>query len=159
MATEQFPLIIERGCGIDVHKETAVVSIKGIDIETETKTFKTFTEDLRELVGWLQNHGVSHVAMESTGVYWKPVYYILEEFFEIILVNARHVKNVPGQKTDKKDSEWIAKLLISGLLKGSFVPSEDIRSLRGLHRHRRKLIAQRTAEKKQIAKYFRRCQY
>ena len=88
--------------------------------------------------------------MESTGVYWKPVYYILEDFFKILLVNARHIKNVPGHKTDKKDSEWIAKLLISGLLKGSFVPTQNIRELRVLHRHRRKLIGQRTAEKNRL---------
>ena len=157
MTAEQFPLIVERGCGIDVHKETAVATIKGIDITTETKTFKTFTDDLYKLGGWLQNNGVTHIAMESTGVYWKPVYYILEQFFEIILVNARHIKNVPGQKTDKKDSEWIAKLLLSGLLKGSFVPPESIRALRMLHRHRRKLVSQRTAREEQITKYFRRC--
>lgn len=150
MAAEQFPYILERCCGIDVHRDTAVATIKGKDIPTQTKTFGTFTEDLYALTGWLQNHGVTHVAMESTGVYWKPVYYILEEFFEILLVNARHIKNVPGQKTDKKDSEWIAKLLLSGLLKGSFVPPEKIRELRVLHRHRRKLIGQRTAEKNRL---------
>jgi len=102
------------------------------------------------LAGWLQEHGICHIAMESTGVYWKPVYHILEEFFEIMLVNARHIKNVPGQKTDKKDSEWIAKLLLSGLLKGSFIPDESIRELRFLHRHRRKLIGMRTAEKNRL---------
>lgn len=88
--------------------------------------------------------------MESTGVYWKPVHYILEDFFKIILVNARHIKNVPGHKTDKKDSEWIAKLLMGGLLKGSFVPPQHIRELRVLHRHRRKLIGQRTAGKNRL---------
>lgn len=150
MAAEQFPLVLERGCGIDVHRDTAVATIKGKDILTQTKTFGTFTSDLYELAGWLQNHGITHLAMESTGVYWKPVYYILEEFFDIMLVNARHIKNVPGQKTDKKDSEWIAKLLLSGLLKGSFVPPEKIRELRVLHRHRRKLIGQRTAEKNRL---------
>lgn len=150
MTVEQFPLVLERGCGIDVHRDTAVATIKGKDILTQTKTFGTFTSDLYKLAGWLQNHGITHLAMESTGVYWKPVYYILEEFFEIMLVNARHIKNVPGQKTDKKDSEWIAKLLLSGLLKGSFVPPEKIRELRVLHRHRRKLIGQRTAEKNRL---------
>ena len=150
MTVEQFPLVLERGCGIDVHRDTAVATIKGKDILTQTKTFGTFTSDLYELAGWLQNHGITHLAMESTGVYWKPVYYILEEFFEIMLVNARHIKNVPGQKTDKKDSEWIAKLLLSGLLKSSFVPPEKIRELRVLHRHRRKLIGQRTAEKNRL---------
>ena len=147
---EEFPRIIERGCGLDVHKDTVVASIKGKDIVERTETFGTFTEELEKLIGFLQNEGVSHIAMESTGVYWKPVYYVLEEYFEILLVNARHVKNVPGQKTDKKDSEWIAKLLLSGLLKGSFVPRQDIRELRFLHRHRRKLTHQRTAEKNRL---------
>lgn len=88
--------------------------------------------------------------MESTGVYWRPVYAVLEDYFHILLVNARHIKNVPGQKTDKKDSEWICKLLLSGLLKGSFIPQEHIRELRELYRHRRKLIGMRTAEKNRL---------
>ena len=150
MAVSELPIILNRGCSLDVHKDNVVASIKGKDIKSETKTFLTFTEDLYELVAWLQNHGISEVAMESTGVYWKPVYHILEEFFNIILVNARHIKNVPGQKTDKKDSEWIAKLLLSGLLKGSFIPPQDIRELRALNRHRRKLIHKRTAEKNRL---------
>ncbi len=150
MAVDQFPIIVERGCGMDVHKDTVVATIRGADIEVTTATFKTFSDDLTEMICWLQNHGVTHVAMESTGVYWKPVYYMLEEFFEVLLVNARHIKNVPGQKTDKKDSEWIAKLLLSGLLKGSFVPGQEIRELRALHRHRRKLIGQRTAQKNRL---------
>lgn len=147
---EEFPRIIERGCGLDVHQGTVVASIKGKDIIERTATFSSFTEDLEQLVCFLQNEGITHIAMESTGVYWKPVYYILEEYFEIMLCNARHIKNVPGHKTDKKDSEWIAKLLLSGLLKGSFIPREDIRQLRDLHRHRRKLISQRTAEKNRL---------
>jgi transposase len=150
MAAGQFPLILDRGCGIDVHRDSVVVTIKGKDITTQTKTFGTFTANLYELTGWLQNYGITHLAMESTGVYWKPVYYILEEFFNIILVNARHIKNVPGQKTDKKDSEWIVKLLLSGLLKSSFVPPQKIRELRVLHRHRRKIIGHRTAEKNRL---------
>ncbi len=150
MTVVTFPVYIEGGCGLDVHQQTVVASIAGKDIESETKTFGTFTEDLYALTSWLQNQGVTHIAMESTGVYWKPVYYVLEDFFKIILVNARHLKNVPGQKTDKKDSEWIAKLLMSGLLKGSFVPPQSIRELRVLHRHRRKLISERTAEKNRL---------
>lgn len=150
MAAVSFPVYVERGCGLDVHQQTVVASIKGKDLEEQTKTFGTFTEELYQLVGWLQNNGITHLAMESTGVYWKPVYYILEDFFEIMLVNARHIKNVPGHKTDKKDSEWIAKLLMGGLLKGSFVPGRQIRELRTLHRHRRKLIGQRTAEKNRL---------
>ena len=150
MTVEQFPLVIQRGCGMDVHRDTVVASVKGSDIEMETKTFGTFTTDLYDLVGWLQSKGVSHIVMESTGVYWKPVYYILEEFFEVLLVNARHVKNVPGHKTDKADSRWLTKLLLSGLLKGSFVPAENIRELRVLNRHRKKLIGQRTSEKNRL---------
>lgn len=150
MSVVEFPQIIERGCGLDVHKDTAVASIKGKDIVERTETFLTFTEDLERLVCFLQNEGVTHIAMESTGVYWKPVYYILEEYFTILLVNARHVKNVPGHKTDKKDSEWIAKLLLSGLLKGSFVPKQEIRELRVLNRHRRKLVGQRSSEKNRL---------
>lgn len=150
MTAELFPFYIERGCGIDIHRDTAVATIKGKNLETETKTFLTFTEDIYQLAGWLQENQVTHVAMESTGVYWKPVYYILEEFFEMLLVNARYIKNVPGQKTDKKDSEWIAKLLLGGLLKKSFIPEQSIRELRVLHRHRRKLVSSRTAEKNRL---------
>jgi transposase len=150
MTTVEFPQLIERGCGLDVHKETVVATIRGTDIETETKTYGTFTSDLEELTCWLQNNGVTHIAMESTGVYWKPVYYVLEDYFEILLVNARHIKNVPGHKTDKKDSEWIAKLLLSGLLKKSFVPDQQTRELRTLYRHRKKLIRQRTTEKNRL---------
>ncbi len=150
MAVNGLPFILECGCGLDVHKDTVVATIKGSDFETQTKTFLTFTDDLYSLVEWLQEHHITDVAMESTGVYWRPVYAILEDYFRVIVVNARHIKNVPGQKTDKKDSEWIAKLLLSGLLKGSFIPPQHIRELRELFRHRRKLIAMRTSEKNRL---------
>lgn len=150
MDAVEFPQIIERGCGLDVHQGSVVATVRGRDIETNTQTFGTFTSELEQLVGWMQNYGVTHIAMESTGVYWKPVYYVLEPFVEILLVNARHIKNVPGHKTDKKDSEWIAKLLLSGLLKGSFIPTQSIRELRVLQRHKKKLIHQRTAEKNRL---------
>ena len=150
MSVVEFPQIIERGCGLDVHRDTVVATIQGKDIEKETKTFNCFTSDLELLTCWLQNNGIIHVAMESTGVYWKPVYYVLEPFFDLLLVNARHIKNVPGHKTDKKDSEWIAKLLLSGLLKKSFVPDQDTRELRTLYRHRKKLINQRSTEKNRL---------
>jgi len=150
MAVSGLPFILDRGCGLDVHKDTVVATIKGSDFDTETKTFLTFTDDLYDLVQWLQSHSITQVAMESTGVYWRPVYAVLEDYFHILLVNARHIKNVPGQKTDKKDSEWISKLLLSGLLKGSFIPAQHIRELRELYRHRRKLIAMRTAEKNRL---------
>ena len=101
---------------------------------------------------WCKEEGVTHIAMESTGVYWKPVFNVLEEDFHIILVNARHVKNVPGHKTDKKDSRWLSKLLLSGLLKGSFIPPCEIRELRDLVCYRKKLVAQTASEKSRIIK-------
>ena len=148
----EFEQVIERGCGIDVHKKVIVATIRGTDIKTQTRSFNGFTESIEKLRDWLKQNRISHVAMESTGVYWKPVYNILEEDFEIILVNARHVKNVPGKKTDKKDSAWIAKLLLSGLLKGSFVPPHPTRELRNLTRYKRKVIEQITSEKNRVHK-------
>ncbi len=150
MATVEFPQIIERGADLDVHKDTVVATIRGTGIIEETRTFGTFTCYLECLIRWLKAFGVTHVAMESTGVYWKPVYYVLEDHLDIILVNARHIKNVPGHKTDKKDSEWIAQLLLSGLLKRSFVPTAQTRQLRILYRHRKKLINQRSREKNRL---------
>lgn len=106
----EFEQVIERGCGIDVYKSLLVATIQGVGIKEETREYGAFTEDIEELRDWLKEKGITHIAMESTGVYWKLVFNILEEDFEIILVNARHIKNVPGHKTDKKDSRWIAKL-------------------------------------------------
>ena len=124
-----FEQVIERGCGIDVHKKVLVATIKGSGIKEETRSFDSFTSSIELMRDWLFENKITHIAMESTGVYWKPVFNVLEEYFEIILVNARHIKNVPGHKTDKKDSRWISKLLISGLLKGSFIPPRPIREL------------------------------
>ena len=138
----EFDQIIERGCGIDVHKKIIVATVRGVGIKEETKSFNSFTESIENMSDWLKDLKITHVAMESTGVYWKPIFNILEEDFEILLVNARHVKNVPGKKTDKKDSKWIAKLLLSGLLKGSFIPTKEIRELRDLTRYKRKIIEQ-----------------
>lgn len=148
----EFEQIIDRGCGLDVHKAVLVATIRGTGIKEETRSFNAFTESIEQLRDWLQQNGITHVAMESTGVYWKPVFNILEEDFEILLVNARHIKNVPGQKTDKKDSRWIAKLLLSGLLKGSFIPPKHIRELRDLTRYKRKVIEQISSEKSRIHK-------
>ena len=122
MSTVEFPQVIERGCGLDVHRDTVVASIQGIDLVEETQTFFTFTSDLERLICWLQNHGITHVAMESTGVYWKPVFNILESEFEVLLVNARHIKYVPGRKSDISDAQWIGELLQHGLLKASYIP-------------------------------------
>src|SRR6478735_2701109 len=114
-----FEQVVMRGCGLDVHEKTVVATIDGAGLVRETRTFDTYTSSLTDLGEWLQLHEITHVAMESTGVYWKPVFNILDEDFKVILVNARHLKNVPGRKTDKKDSQWICKLLLAGLLKAS----------------------------------------
>jgi transposase len=148
----QFEQVVERGCGMDVHKETIVVTIQGKGIKTVTKSFSSFTSSLIKLKEWLKKHGITHIAMESTGVYWKPVFNVLGDDFQILLVNARHVKNVPGHKTDKKDSRWLAKLLLSGLLKGSFIPNRVIRELRDLTRYKTKLTNQISAEKNRFQK-------
>ena len=148
----EFEQIIERGCGIDIHKKVLVVTIRGAGIKEETRTYNGFTDSIEEMRDWLKENGITHIAMESTGVYWKPVYNIMEADFEVILVNARHIKNVPGRKTDKKDSKWIAKLLLSGLLKGSFIPPRSIRELRDLTRYKRKVIEQVSSEKNRIQK-------
>lgn len=148
----KFEQVVERGCGMDVHKETVVVTIQGKGIKTQTKSYSTFTSSLIKLKEWLKKHGITHIAMESTGVYWKPVFNVLGDDFEILLVNARHVKNVPGNKTDKRDSRWLAKLLLSGLLRGSFIPSQEIRELRDLTRYRTKLTNQISSEKNRFQK-------
>ena len=148
----EFEQVIEKGCGIDIHKSVLVVTVQGKGIKTETRSFDAFTESIIELRDWLKILGITHVAMESTGVYWKPVYNILEEDFEIILVNARHLKNIPGNKTDKKDSRRIAKFLLAGLLKGSFIPKISVRELRDLTRYKRRIIEQAASEKNRVHK-------
>jgi transposase len=124
----------------------------GTGIKKEIRTYTSMTNDLLRLRKWLQRSGITHVVMESTGVYWKPVFNILEDHFEVILVNARHVKNVLGRKTDVQDSEWLCRLLRSGLVSGSFIPPRDIRELRDLTRHKRKLIQAMVAEKQRVEK-------
>ena len=148
----EFDQIVLRGCGLDVHEKTVVATIDGQGLRRETRTFDTFTSSLNELRSWLKQYGITHVAMESTGIYWKPVFNILEDSFEVILVNARHLKNVPGRKTDRIDSQWICKLLLGGLLKASYVPEEKIRQLRDLSRYTGKLIQQLAAEKNRVQK-------
>lgn len=147
--------VVSRGCGLDVHKEVIVATISGQGIKTATRTFKTTTRSLTELKDWLLSEEITSVAMESTGVYWKPVYNILEHAdFELLVVNARHIKYVPGHKTDVKDSAWICKLLLHGLLKRSFIPSLAQRELRDLCRYRRKLIEQISSEKNRMIRIF-----
>lgn len=148
----EFEQIVLRGCGLDVHEKTVVATIDGEGLDRETITFDTFTSSLNDLCDWLRQNEVTHVAMESTGVYWKPVFNILEEHFKVILVNARHLKSVPGRKTDKKDSQWICKLLLAGLLKASFIPEERIRQLRDVNRYCKKMTQQVASEKNRIQK-------
>jgi len=142
--------VYERCCGLDLHKRTGVACrlVPGPDgqPQKEIRTFGTMTADLLELGDWLQAAGVTHVAMESTGVLWKPLYNLLEDQFTLLLVNAQHIKAVPGRKTDVKDSEWIADLLRHGLLRPSFVPARPQRELRELTRYRTHLVQERTAE-------------
>src|SRR6185437_830333 len=127
-------------CGLDVHKKSVTACVVwATGRRHQTREFETFTKDLLALSDWLRSCGVTHVAMESTGVYWKPVWNLLEGQFEVLLVNAQHIKAVPGRKTDQKDSEWIADLLQHGLLRPSFVPPTPIRELRDLTRYRASL--------------------
>jgi transposase len=149
-------VIYERCCGLDVHKRSVVacliVSGRCGKPRKEIRTFGTMTEDLLELLDWLAAMGCTHVAMESTGVYWKPIYNLLEGAFTPLLVNARHIKAVPGRKTDVKDCEWIAELLRHGLLRGSFVPERSQRELRELTRYRTVLVQERAAEVNRLQK-------
>lgn len=140
--------VIHTHCaGLDVHKKSVVASIivpkESSGLYRETRTFETMTSGLLALSDWLMEHNVTHAAMESTGEYWKPIYNILEHGFKILLVNAQHIKAVPGRKTDVKDAEWIAELLRFGLLKASFVPPQGQRELRELTRFRSTFIQER----------------
>ena len=150
-------VVNERCAGLDVHKATVVASVRVPgsrrgERRKETKTFATTTGALNELREWLVAHGVTTVALESTGVYWRPVYAVLEDTLELVLVNSRHVKMVPGRKTDVRDSEWLAQLLECGLLRGSFVPPRAVRDLRDLTRLRKALIRERGHHVNRIAK-------
>src|SRR2546425_12320696 len=141
-------IVYARCAGLDVHKATVVACVRVPsprrgERRGETKTFATTTRGLTELADWLTGHGVTDVAMESTGVYWRPVYAALENSVRLILVNARHVKMVPGRKTDVRDAEWLAQLLECGLLRASFVPPRPVRDLRDLTRLRKTLIRER----------------
>jgi len=139
--------LIARCAGLDVHKESveACVRRKEADgqLPKQTRHWGTMTRDIQAMADWIAAQGVTHVAMESTGVYWKPIYNILEGRFTVLLVNARHLKQVPGRKSDIRDCEWIAQLLQHGLLKGSFIPPRPQRELRDLTRHRTQLVEEK----------------
>ena len=149
--------VLNLGCGLDVHKRSVTACLLKVgargEASKETRTFETTTSQLQELAAWLTQEGCQHVAMESTGVYWQPVFNILEGVCpHVVLVNAQHIKNVPGRKTDAKDAEWIAELLVHGLLKASFIPPKEIRELRELTRYRKRLIEQRGDQCNRIQK-------
>jgi transposase len=149
-------VIVERPAALDVHKAqvTACVRVPGEDGKrsSEVHEFSTMVGGLLVMRDWLKAHGVTKVAMEATGVYWKPVWAVLEDDFELLLVNARHVKNLPGRKTDVKDAEWLCQLLEAGLLRASFVPPKPIRALRQLTRYRKAQIKERQREANRLHK-------
>ncbi len=149
-------VIVERQCGLDVHKAlvTACVRVPGAGGERveQVAQFRTTVRGLLVLRDWLTGHAVTHVVMEATGVYWKPVWHVLEDEFELMLVNARHVKQVPGRKTDVCDAAWLCQLAEAGLLRASFVPPKPIRALRQLTRYRRAQIGERQREANRLHK-------
>jgi transposase len=157
--------LLEICCGLDVHKETIVACLlKGTltsEPQSEIREFSTLLPDLEKLKNWLTSENCMHVAMESTGVYWFPVYDILEDAFNgnmnLIVANARHMKNVPGKKTDKNDASWIATLLRAGLLSSSFVPVKEIRELRDLTRYRKSIVSESSSQKNRIEKHLQSC--
>ncbi|QGQ44847.1 IS110 family transposase [Metabacillus sediminilitoris] len=145
-------VIIERACGMDVHKDSITACILTPEGK-EIQTFSTKTVFLLKLLDWIKEHNCSHVAMESTSVYWKPIVNLLEsEGIEFLVVNAQHIKAVPGRKTDVNDAEWIAKLLRHGLIKASYIPNRDQRELRELVRYRRSIIQERARQQNRIQK-------
>jgi transposase len=148
-------VIYPRCAGLDVHKQTVVACVRiahsGAPLQ-EVRTFATTTSGLLALADWLDGHGVQHVAMEATGVYWKPVWHVLEGHFELVLANAAHVKNVPGRKTDVNDAMWLADLLAHGLIRASFVPPVAVQELRALTRTRKQFVRERSAHVQRIEK-------
>jgi len=147
---------VERGCGLDVHQASVMACLLVVwrdgRVQKQIQNFGTTTRELLRLREWLLAEGCTHVAMESTGVYWKPVYALLEGAFEIVVANAQRVRKVPGRKTDVKDAEWLADLLCHGLLRPSFIPPPPIGELRELTRYRRKLVETQAAERNRLLK-------
>jgi transposase len=149
-------LLYQRCCGLDVHKDTVVACLRLASdgkVTTEVRTFKTTTAALLQLSAWLAANSCTHVAMEATGVYWKPVWHILDDGeFELVLANAAHVKNVPGRKTDVNDAMWLAELLAHGLIRSSFVPDTQTQEMRSLLRTRKQLIREQSSHTLRIQK-------
>lgn len=153
----------QRCAGLDVHKKTVVacILITSPDgkVQKQIRTFSTMTVELLALADWLEAFGVTHIALESTGVYWHPVFNLLEEYHTILLVNPQHIKAVPGRKTDAKDSEWLADLLRHGLLQASFISPQPIREIRTLTRYRKTLVQERAKAGQSSPEGPRRGQY
>ena len=147
-------ILYPRCAGLDVHKDMVMARVRCVSEPAvdETRSFATTTGALIELQEWLSSHAVTHVAMEATGVYWKPVWHLLEEHFELVLANAQHIKNVPGRKTDVNDAAWIADLLAHGLISASFVPPKPIQELRDLTRTRKQLVREASQHSLRIQK-------
>jgi len=148
--------IFLRCAGLDVHKASVEACVRRMEasgrLHQQTRHWGTMTRDILMMADWMAAQGVTHVAMESTGVYWKPIFNILESRFKVLLVNARHLKQVPGRKSDIRDCQWIAQLLQHGLLKGSFIPPRPQRELRDLTRHRTQLVEEKTRTSNRIEK-------
>jgi transposase len=153
---ERMEVLHPRCAGLDVHKETVVACVRivsGGEVSRTVRTFETTTARLIELAEWLEANGCTHVAMEATGVYWKPVWQVLAEGgLELVLANASHVKNVPGRKTDVNDATWLAELLAHGLIRASFVPGPEIQELRGLLRTRKQLVREKASHVRRLQK-------
>jgi transposase len=147
-------VLYPRCAGLDVHKDSVVARIRCVSdpLHDEVRSFATTTSALMELSEWLSEHAVTHVAMEATGVYWKPVWHLLEGEFELVLANAQHIRNVPGRKTDVNDATWIADLLAHGLIRSSFVPPQPIQELRDLTRTRKQLVREISQHSSRIQK-------
>ena len=149
-------ILYERCAGLDVHKDSVVAAVRvvgGGKVEREVRTFGTTTRELLRLGDWLEEHGCTHVAMEATGVYWKPVWHVLESKFTLVLGNARHIRNVPGRKTDVNDASWIADLVAHGLIRGSFVPPTPTQQIRDLTRTRKQLVREMVEHTQRIQKH------
>jgi transposase len=148
--------IVERCAGLDVHEDLVVACVHYPAEDggrgSQTASFRTFTADLLALRDWLVSLGVTRVGMEATGVYWKPVFYVLEDVTECWLLNARHMANVPGRKTDVADAEWITQLVEHGLVRPSFVPPPEVRDVRELTRYRRNVLEERSREAQRLDK-------
>lgn len=148
-------VLYARCAALDVHKKSVVACARCVDgreVHRHVRTFSTTTRGLLELSEWLEQHGCTHVGMEATGVYWKPVWHVLEGHFELVLGNAAHLKNVPGRKTDKNDAMWLADLMACGLIRPSFVPPTPIQQLRDLTRTRKQLVRESTQHVQRIQK-------